>query len=179
MKTKHENKIKMSFGEALIVLHSRKRAGYDVAITRAGWYGTDAEPKVKLQEPDEHSFMTEPYYYMEKYRADGKVIRFPFTPSPESTNACDWVLLDDSDFMRQVQMDIDRHRLAVMGGGLPEIKYGPAKPEDLKNPIIDDAMMTNDDEVDKDCADQRRFTIACEDAIEKGVNRCIDELRKS
>ena len=117
MKSKHENKIKMSFGEALIVLHSRKRAGWDVAITRAGWYGTEAEPKVKLQTPDEHSLMTEPYYYMEKYRADGKVIRFPFTPSPESTNACDWVVVDDEARLAQldIQVGIAKGEAAAQG----------------------------------------------------------------
>jgi hypothetical protein len=63
-------------------------------MTRLGWHGTEASPSIRLQVPDSDSFMTEPYLYMHKYRADGKIVRFPVTSSPEAMNADDWVECD-------------------------------------------------------------------------------------
>lgn len=83
----------MNFGDAFKEL---SRHDKEYGITRSGWYGTDARPVVKIQRPDANSFMTEPYLYMEKYRADGKVMRFPVTLSCEAQMAEDWRLVTES-----------------------------------------------------------------------------------
>lgn len=79
----------MSFGKALDWL--KEKGG---AVTRRNWYGSDASPRVKIQRPDENSFMTEPYLYMEKFAASGKKIRFPLDLSRESILADDWVIVE-------------------------------------------------------------------------------------
>ena len=76
----------MSFSKALDNLKLGK------TVTRANWYGTLASPRVKLQKPDEHSKMTEPYLYMEK-RVGGELVRFPLDLSCESLMAEDWIIV--------------------------------------------------------------------------------------
>jgi hypothetical protein len=84
----------MDFGDALKHLKANAH-DKNAAITRKGWYNTEARPMVKLQVPDQDSFMTEPYLYMKKTR-DGKEVRFPLDLSCESMLATDWLLHDDS-----------------------------------------------------------------------------------
>lgn len=76
---------RFDFGEAL----KRLREGH--AVTRSGWYDTKAKPTVRLQVPDEHSKMTEPYLYMEKFSEHGVVV-FPLDLSCESILATDWIV---------------------------------------------------------------------------------------
>lgn len=80
----------MSFGQALEHLEG-KGGGYQV--TRKAWIGSKAAPLIKLQKPDDNSFMTEPYLYMEKF-VDGKgTVRFPIDLSGESILAKDWQII--------------------------------------------------------------------------------------
>ena len=76
----------MSFGKALDLLINSSR---DLGITRLDWHGSNANPTVKLQRPDENSKMTEPYLYMEK-NSNGKTIRFPLDLSCESLMSDQW-----------------------------------------------------------------------------------------
>ena len=80
----------MTFGEAIEYL---KKGDDGAAVTRLDWYGTHAEPVVKLQRPDKHSKMTEPYLYMEK-GSDAKCNkkRFPLDLSCESILSDEWVV---------------------------------------------------------------------------------------
>lgn len=79
----------VSFGVALDALKAKEC----VAITRIDWYGTSAEPVVRLQTVDEYSFMTEPYLYMEKNDGKGGKKRFPLDLSCESILSDSWVIL--------------------------------------------------------------------------------------
>ena len=56
-------------------------------VTRIGWKNENIS--ISLQIPDEHSFMTKPYLYMNKYDD-----RFPSTISCESELANDWYVLE-------------------------------------------------------------------------------------
>lgn len=80
----------MSFGKALDLLKSGEVNG----ITRYDWYGSHASPTVRLQRPDEHSKMTEPYLYMEKNGPNDTVMRFPLDLSCESVLSDNWVVVD-------------------------------------------------------------------------------------
>jgi len=92
----------MTFPEALGFLNKVPK---EMGMSRINWYGTAASPVIKIQRPDEYSFMTEPYYYMEKYNAHGKIIRFPVTLSPESQLADDWVMVQNET--PQLDLDIE------------------------------------------------------------------------
>ena len=85
----------MTFGEALAHLkkETKKRDHGNFGVTRENWYGSQAQPIVYLQLPDEDSFMTEPYLYMKKFSATGKQIRFPLDLSCESILAEDWKIV--------------------------------------------------------------------------------------
>lgn len=78
-----------SFGKALDYLTLFPH----VAITRIDWYDSAAKPVVKLQVPDENSKMTEPYLYMEKFAANGKIVRFPLDLSCESILSNNWTII--------------------------------------------------------------------------------------
>ena len=78
----------LTFGEALE--HLKKDS--DNKVTRINWHGTSANPVVKLQRPDEHSKMTEPYLYMEKWNHT-VMVRFPLDLSCESILAEDWAIV--------------------------------------------------------------------------------------
>ena len=82
-----------TFGTALNEL----KEGRVDSITRNNWWDSDAPLRIRIQQPDEHSKMTEPYLYMEKYKNDTSedMIRFPCDLSCESILADDWVLLKD------------------------------------------------------------------------------------
>lgn len=80
----------MNFGEALEHLQG-KGGGYQV--TRAAWEGSKSTPLVKLQVPDENSFMTEPYLYMQKFMDGRGQVRFPLDLSCESILAKDWMII--------------------------------------------------------------------------------------
>ncbi len=67
-----ENK---SFPEAIQALLDGKTE----EVVNEGWNGKDMA--VKLQKPDENSFMTEPYLYLEIGRADTTVARMPWLAS--------------------------------------------------------------------------------------------------
>lgn len=73
----------LTFGLALEAL----KEGF--AVTRSGWYNTDAKPVVKLQLPDSNSKMTKSYLYMSKN--GGKDV-FPLDLSCESILAEDWII---------------------------------------------------------------------------------------
>jgi len=61
---------------------------YGLTVQRTGW--NNESIKVRIQNPDENSFMTEPYLYMEKGSK-----RFPLDLSAESTMANDWVVKEE------------------------------------------------------------------------------------
>ena len=86
----------MSFGKALDQLKVEK--SYKYGMTRKNWYGSDAKPTVFIQRPDEHSKMSLPYLYMEKWNVDktGKV-RFPVDLSAESILADDWIIMRNTE----------------------------------------------------------------------------------
>jgi len=69
--------IRMNFGQALEALKDGKK------VTRTGFKNPNIS--IELQVPDEHSKMTKPYLYMNKY--DDK---FPLDLSCESVLAEDW-----------------------------------------------------------------------------------------
>lgn len=77
----------MNFSQAL------ENLKLGMGVTRKIWSGTYALPVVKLQVPDEHSKMTMPYLYMEKYNHEAKLVRFPLDLSCESILAEDWVII--------------------------------------------------------------------------------------
>lgn len=84
----------MRFGDALNYLIDNPTK----AITRRDWYGSLAKPKVKLQVPDKHSMMTEPYLYMEKKASkEGHVVLvcFPLDLSCESILSDKWITLEE------------------------------------------------------------------------------------
>jgi hypothetical protein len=82
----------MNFGNALE--HLKAHPG--TKVTRRTWYGSAANPVVKLQVPDEYSKMTEPYLYMEKNHPvyPDKQVRFPLDLSCESILAEDWIAVE-------------------------------------------------------------------------------------
>ena len=94
-KVKINTSAEMSFGKALdeLVFHRNTEGKTNFFMTRTGWYGTEAEPKVFLQVPDENSKMTESYLYIEKFKDKTRtdVMRFPVDLSSESLLANDWV----------------------------------------------------------------------------------------
>ena len=81
----------MNFGEALE--HLKQGDSGEYQVTKKGWYGSHANPLVKLQKPDENSKMTEPYLYMEKTGASGRSMRFPLDLSCESILSEDWMIV--------------------------------------------------------------------------------------
>lgn len=76
----------LSFGHACIALWTGRAAG----AVRSVWAG--ANLTIKLQVPDEHSKMTEPYLYIEHSAG----ARFPWTPSNPDIFSEDWQLVDES-----------------------------------------------------------------------------------
>jgi hypothetical protein len=48
---------------------------------------------IKLQRPDENSFMTEAYLYKETYNVYGKVSRYPFHVEAKHL-ALDWMIIE-------------------------------------------------------------------------------------
>lgn len=73
----------MTFGDALEALKEGKSA------RRRGWTGTKAGVCMKLQCPDKHSKMTQPYIYSE-YTERGKIRRVPWMPLQADILAEDW-----------------------------------------------------------------------------------------
>lgn len=73
----------LNFGEAL---HAAKHGR---AVSRAIW---PDHIKVMVQFPDENSWMTKPYLFMEK-EENGELVRFPLDLSAESIFAEDWSIL--------------------------------------------------------------------------------------
>lgn len=82
----------MDFGDALKHLKKSTYSG-EKSVTIKGWYGSAANPVVKLQMPDKNSKMTESYLYMEKSR-DGELVLFPLDLSCESILSEDWMIVD-------------------------------------------------------------------------------------
>jgi len=80
----------MNFGQALEHLKNNDK---NAAVTRSDWYGSAASPIVKLQKPDDKSFMSEPYLYMEKTDCNCKQVRFPLDLSCESILSEKWEIL--------------------------------------------------------------------------------------
>ena len=68
----------MNFGDAIDVMHAGDR------VARAGWNGRGMW--LAIQEPDEHSKMTQPYIYMKT--AQGDLI--PWLASQADMLANDW-----------------------------------------------------------------------------------------
>jgi hypothetical protein len=82
----------MDFADALKHLKTSTHSG-EKAVTISSWYDSQAKPVVKLQIPDEHSKMTEPYLYMEKNKSDGGKAVFPLDLSCESILSEDWTIV--------------------------------------------------------------------------------------
>ena len=83
----------MRFGDALNYLMDNPTK----SITRSDWYGSMARPRVKLQKPDKHSMMTEPYLYMVKLaNREGHYMEicFPLDLSCESILSDKWITLE-------------------------------------------------------------------------------------
>lgn len=73
----------MNFGDALEAIKSGKKAHRD------GWNGSRNGDHLKLQRPDEHSKMTQPYIYCE-YEENGKINLAPWMPLQADILAEDW-----------------------------------------------------------------------------------------
>lgn len=85
----------MGFGQALEYLKGSMKSG-ERAVTIRGWYGSVAQPVVKLQVPDTYSKMTEPYLYMEKWADSSRDLKkiFPLDLSCESILSDQWVIVN-------------------------------------------------------------------------------------
>lgn len=73
----------MTFGDALEALKKGKSAH------RRGWTGSKVGVKMRLQRPDKHSKMTQPYIYSE-YTEGSRVRRVPWMPLQVDILAEDW-----------------------------------------------------------------------------------------
>ena len=64
-------------------------------ISRKGWLREDGKIRItiSIQNPDENSFMTESYFYMEKLEDNNKFKRFPIFLSAESLFTDDWFVV--------------------------------------------------------------------------------------
>jgi hypothetical protein len=81
----------MNFGHALEVLRRGKK------VAREGWNGKGIF--IKLQEPDDNSFMTQPYIYIDtmELQTDNPAApkgRVPWLASQTDLLAKDWITLD-------------------------------------------------------------------------------------
>lgn len=82
----------MTFGGALEALKRGER------VVRGGWNGTSMY--IKLQKPDENSFMTHPYMYIEYppnrlHPVYPTGSRIPWVPSQSDALADDWFIVGD------------------------------------------------------------------------------------
>lgn len=73
----------MNFGDALEALKEGKSAH------RRGWTGSKEGVIMKLQRPDKHSKMTQPYIYSE-YTEGSSIRRVPWMPLQADILAEDW-----------------------------------------------------------------------------------------